>query len=176
MQTQEANAADSFSPYRGRLVRLAYRMVGTMADAEDIVQDAYLRWDRTDRSGTREPIAFLSRIVTRLCLDFLKSARVQREQYVGSWLPEPVLDWRDGADDGVTFALMLDMERLSPLERAAFLLHDVRKPLAGILPHVVNWPAGRETLFAIHARVFQSRKSRASLLWMHFSPRPAMAI
>ena len=125
MQTQEASTADSFHPHRGRLVRLAYRMVGTMADAEDIVQDAYLRWDRTDRSGVHEPIAFLTRIVTRLCLDFLKSARVQREQYVGSWFPEPVLDWRDGADDGVTFALMLAMERLSPLERAAFLLHDV---------------------------------------------------
>lgn len=125
MQTHDTNAAESFYPHRSRLIRLAYRMVGTMADAEDIVQDAYLRWHRTDRSSVQEPVAFLSRIVTRLCLDFLKSARVQREQYIGPWLPEPVLDWHEEGEDGVTFALMLAMERLSPLERAAFLLHDV---------------------------------------------------
>lgn len=87
------SAADLFQPHRTRLIRLAYRMLGSMADAEDIVQDAYLRWHRTDRSCVLEPFAFLSKVVTRLCLDYLKSARVQREEYIGPWLPEPVFDW-----------------------------------------------------------------------------------
>jgi RNA polymerase sigma-70 factor (ECF subfamily) len=119
------DAADSFDPLRPKLVRIAYRMLGSVAEAEDTVQDAFLRWLDTDRSAVREPEAFLRRIVTRLCLDALKSARRQRETYVGPWLPEPVVE--DGQDDmdDVTLPLMIALERLSPLERAAFLLHDV---------------------------------------------------
>ena len=118
------DAAASFDPLRPRLTRIAYRMLGSVADAEDVVQDAFVRWMGADRAGIREPEAFLRRVVTRLCLDQLKSARAQRETYVGPWLPEPVVEEEDDADD-VTLPLMLALERLSPLERAAFLLHDV---------------------------------------------------
>src|SRR5215467_12949028 len=117
------DAAASFDPLRPKLMRVAYRMLGSVADAEDVVQEAFIRWMGADRTEVREPEAFLRRTVTRLCLDQLKSARRQRETYVGPWLPDPVLEEEDGAD--VTLPLMLALERLSPLERAAFLLHDV---------------------------------------------------
>jgi RNA polymerase sigma-70 factor (ECF subfamily) len=104
-------------------MRVAYRMLGSVADAEDVLQEAFIRWMGADRSEVREPEAFLRRTVTRLCLDQLKSARRQRETYVGPWLPDPVLEEEDEED--VTLPLMLALERLSPLERAAFLLHDV---------------------------------------------------
>jgi RNA polymerase sigma-70 factor (ECF subfamily) len=120
-----AVAAASFDPLRPRLIRVAYRMLGSVADAEDVVQDAFLRWLDTDRDAVREPEAFLRRVVTRLCLDQLKSARRRRETYVGPWLPEPVVEAEDGEVDDVTLPLMMALERLSPLERAAFLLHDV---------------------------------------------------
>jgi RNA polymerase sigma-70 factor, ECF subfamily len=119
-----SDAAAAFDPLRPRLIRVAYRMLGSLADAEDIVQDAFVRWLGTDRDAVREPEAFLRRVVTRLCLDFLKSARHQRETYVGTWLPEPIVQTEDDEID-VTLPLMLALERLSPLERAAFLLHDV---------------------------------------------------
>jgi RNA polymerase sigma-70 factor (ECF subfamily) len=119
------DAAASFDPLRPRLTRIAYRMLGSVADAEDVVQDAFVRWLGTDRAGVREPEAFLRRVVTRLCLDQLKSAHARRETYVGPWLPEPVVEPEDGEVDDVTLPLMLALERLSPLERAAFLLHDV---------------------------------------------------
>jgi RNA polymerase sigma-70 factor (ECF subfamily) len=104
-------------------MRVAYRMLGSVADAEDVVQEAFIRWMKTDRTNVREPEAFLRRTVTRLCLDQLKSVRHQREVYIGPWLPEPVVE-EDEVDD-VTLPLMMALERLSPLERAAFLLHDV---------------------------------------------------
>ncbi|HWK36186.1 sigma-70 family RNA polymerase sigma factor [Sphingomonas sp.] len=118
-----ADAAASFDPLRPRLIRVAYRMLGSVADAEDVVQDAFLRWHGTDRDAVREPEAFLRRVVTRLCLDHLKSARHRREDYVGPWLPDPVVEPEPVED--VTLPLLLALERLSPLERAAFLLHDV---------------------------------------------------
>ncbi len=117
------DAAASFDPLRPKLMRVAYRMLGSVADAEDVVQEAFIRWMGADRSEVREPEAFLRRTVTRLCLDQLKSARRQRETYVGPWLPDPVVEEEDEED--VTLPLMLALERLSPLERAAFLLHDV---------------------------------------------------
>ena len=118
-----AGAAVSFDPLRPLLTRVAYRMLGSVADAEDVVQDAFIRWLGTDRASVREPAAFLRRTVTRLCLDQIKSARRSRETYVGPWLPDPLVE-EEEADD-VTLPLMLALERLSPLERAAFLLHDV---------------------------------------------------
>jgi RNA polymerase sigma-70 factor (ECF subfamily) len=107
-------------------------MLGSMADAEDAVQDAYLRWHATDRDRVSDPRAFLMTTTTRLCLDILTSARARREAYVGPWLPEPVVDTAALAPDSRTelaedlsIALLLTLDRLSPLERAAFLLHDV---------------------------------------------------
>jgi RNA polymerase sigma-70 factor (ECF subfamily) len=117
------DAAASFEPLRPTLMRVAYRMLGSVADAEDVVQEAFVRWMGTERGGVLEPAAFLRRTVTRLCLDQLKSARHARETYVGPWLPDPVVE-EEAAED-VTLPLMLALERLSPLERAAFLLHDV---------------------------------------------------
>jgi RNA polymerase sigma-70 factor, ECF subfamily len=121
-----SDAAETFDPQRPRLVRIAYRMLGSVADAEDVVQEAFLRWHAADREAVREPAAYLTRVVTRLCLDQLKSARARRETYIGPWLPEPVVEPADEAiDEDVTLPLLMALERLSPLERAAFLLHDM---------------------------------------------------
>lgn len=121
---------DPLAPYRGRLLGLAYRMLGSRSDAEDVVQDAYIRF--AGAHDIHNPEAFLVTIVTRLCLDRLKSAKAQREVYVGPWLPEPVFDAQDLSAgsatelaDDLSFALLLALDRLSPMERAAFLLHDV---------------------------------------------------
>lgn len=115
-----------FSEHREHLIRVAYRMLGSVAEAEDIVQDAFLRWQQVDDVVT-EPRAYLSRIVARLGLDRLKSAQHRREHYVGTWLPEPLVEdvSAQRVAEDVSVALMLTLERLSPLERAAFLLHDV---------------------------------------------------
>jgi RNA polymerase sigma-70 factor (ECF subfamily) len=127
-----SNPAASFEPYRRRLLGLAYRMLGSMADAEDAVQEAYLRWHAADRDKVSDPRAFLMTTTARICLDMLTSARARREEYVGPWLPEPVVDTAALAPDSHTelaedlsIALLLTLDRLSPLERAAFLLHDV---------------------------------------------------
>ncbi len=123
----DGDAARSFEPHRRRLVGLAYRMLGSVTDAEDAVQDAFLRWHATDRSAVDNVGAFLSKTVARLCLDHLKSARRRRETYIGPWLPEPLIEDAagDALADDISVALLLALERLSPLERAAFLLHDV---------------------------------------------------
>jgi len=127
-----SNPAESFEPHRRRLRGLAYRMLGSMSDAEDAVQEAYLRWHAADRDKVLDPRAFLMTTTTRICLDMLTSARARREQYVGPWLPEPVVDAAALAPDSRTelaedlsVALLLTLDRLSPLERAAFLLHEV---------------------------------------------------
>jgi RNA polymerase sigma-70 factor (ECF subfamily) len=122
-------ATSAFEAQRPRLTRLAYRMLGSVAEAEDVVQDAWLRWQGADRSDVLEPAGWLVRVTSRLCLDRLKSARARRETYVGPWLPEPLIE--DIAEDpleraeDVSVAFLLALERLSPLERAVFLLHDV---------------------------------------------------
>ncbi|MFP4537263.1 MAG: sigma-70 family RNA polymerase sigma factor [Dichotomicrobium sp.] len=124
--------SDQFEEHRAHLESLGYRMLGSVAEAEDVVQDAYLRWHGVDRAAIDNPRAFLSKIVTRLCLDRMKSAQSRREIYVGPWLPEPLVtdagflsDPSETVADDVSFALMLALERLSPLERAAFILRDV---------------------------------------------------
>ena len=130
MSSNRPHDGDPLAPHRGRLLGLAYRMLGSRSDAEDVVQDAYLRFAGLQDVHNAE--AFLVTVVTRLCLDRLKSARAQREVYVGPWLPEPVFDAEGLSADAATeladdlsFALLLALDRLSPLERAAFLLHDV---------------------------------------------------
>lgn len=119
------NDEDVFEALRPRLVRIAYRMTGIHAEAEDIVQDAWMRWMTTERDQIREPEGWLVRVVSRLALDHLKSARVRRETYPGIWLPEPMMEEEEDRSDDITLGLMLALDRLSPLERAAFLLHDV---------------------------------------------------
>jgi len=129
------DAATSFEPHRRFLRGLAYRMLGSVAEAEDVVQDAFLRWNASDRDRVAEPRAFLARTASRLCLDRMKAASTRREHYVGTWLPEPLVEPAGAAPapaaqalalaDDVSVALLVTLERLSPLERAAFLLHDV---------------------------------------------------
>jgi RNA polymerase sigma-70 factor, ECF subfamily len=135
MTDQDDDTLSTFEPHRSFLRGLAYRMLGSRADAEDAVQDAWLRWHGADRSAVEHPRAFLAQTITRLCLDRMKSGQAQHEQYVGTWLPEPVVDDAIGFQPGpevtcelaheLSFAFLLALERLSPLERAAFLLHDV---------------------------------------------------
>jgi RNA polymerase sigma-70 factor (ECF subfamily) len=121
-----------FTDTRPLLFSIAYRMLGSVADAEDIVQDAYLRWQRTPDDDIREPRAYLTTIVTRLAINQLKSARVQRETYVGPWLPEPLVTEHvpDSSAtvelaESLSMAFLVMLERLSPIERAVLLLHDV---------------------------------------------------
>jgi RNA polymerase sigma-70 factor, ECF subfamily len=138
MSSNRPHEADPLAPHRGRLLGLTYRMLGSRSDADDVVQDAYIRF--AGAQDIRNPEALLVTIVTRLCLDRRKSAKAQREIYVGPWLPEPVFDAEGLAADTATeladdlsFALLLALDRLSPLERAAFLLHDVfDKPFSDI--------------------------------------------
>lgn len=118
-----------FESVRPRLFGLAYRMLGSAAEAEDIVQDAWLRWQGTDRSAVVDPPAFLATTTTRLAITFAQSARSRRETYIGPWLPEPVDtsgDPRLGAEraEALEFAVLLLLEKLSPTERAAYVLRE----------------------------------------------------
>ncbi len=127
--------AEIYQPLRPLLFSIAYRMVGTVSDAEDILQEAFLRFHRAAAGpdGIDSPKAFLSAVTTRLCIDHLRSARVRREAYLGEWLPEPLLTDPGAPDpagaaeqaDSLSMAFLLLLERLTPVERAVFLLHDV---------------------------------------------------
>jgi RNA polymerase sigma-70 factor, ECF subfamily len=127
-------AGDRFEEHRRYLTSVAYRLLGSVADAEDAVQDAWLRWRTVDRAAVDDPRAYLTRVVARICYDMLGSARARREAYYGEWLPEPVVGTVDATQspeelatrgESVSFALLAVMEQLSPAERAAFVLHDV---------------------------------------------------
>jgi RNA polymerase sigma-70 factor (ECF subfamily) len=142
--TGEAPLDVQFEQQRERLLHLAYRMVGSLTEAEDLVQDTWLRWHGADQASIREPAAWLTTTITRLALDHLKSARHQRETYVGPWLPEPIITSEGGPlrDHGelagyLSSALLMVLERLAPTERAAFLLREVfdydYKDIAAIL-------------------------------------------
>lgn len=123
------DGSSAFEEHRDHLMAVAYRTLGSRADAEDAVQEAWLRWHRADRDQIRDPRAWLTTVTARICLDHLRSARVRRESYVGQWLPEPIVDSADPADhvaqiDEVGYALLVVLERLSPEQRVAFVLHD----------------------------------------------------
>jgi RNA polymerase sigma-70 factor, ECF subfamily len=123
---------ERFEKHRARLLGLSYRMLGSRCDAEDIIQDAWLKWSQAGRGEVQSDYAYLSTIVTRLCLDRLRGEQVRRQTYRGPWLPEPITDavslsaqtTSELADD-LSYALLLALERLTARERAAFLLHDV---------------------------------------------------
>jgi RNA polymerase sigma-70 factor (ECF subfamily) len=123
---------DEFLTARPRLFSVAYRMLGSASEAEDVLQEAYLRWQSADRGQVESPQAFLTSIVVRLSIDVLRSARVRREAYVGPWLPEPlVVDQAPGPAeaaelaDSVSLAFLVLLEELTPVERAVFLLREV---------------------------------------------------
>jgi RNA polymerase sigma-70 factor, ECF subfamily len=122
------NQLDLFNQYRALLFAIAYRMLGSVTEAEDIVQESWIRWQSTD-SVVQSPKAFLSSVVTRLCIDHLRSARVKREQYTGTWLPEPLITEpsEDCAElaESLSVAFLMLLECLSPTERAVFLLREV---------------------------------------------------
>lgn len=137
--------ADDFEPHRPRLFGLAYRMLGSADEAEDVVQDAYLRFSGADRAGIEHPAAWLAKVVTNLCLTRLTSARARRERYVGTWLPEPVIT-SDGTlgplesaeqRDAVSLAMLVLLERLTPNERAVYVLREAfgygHREIAGVL-------------------------------------------
>ncbi|MFB7245540.1 RNA polymerase subunit sigma-24 [Streptomyces populi] len=130
-QPQQADPDQlTFQQYRTLLFSVAYRILGTAVDAEDVVQDAWLKWSAADRSQVADPKAYLARIVSNLAVERLRSTRHQRETYVGPWLPEPILTGPDTADgvataDSVSMALLVVLETLSPLERAVFVLKEV---------------------------------------------------
>lgn len=153
----------AFETHRPRLARIAYRMLGSRSEAEDIVQDAWLRWVAADRRAVAAPYPFLARIVTRLCLDQMKSARARRETYVGTWLPEPLLETGEDRvdEDDLTLTLMMALERLSPLERAAFLLHDVFGiPLGDVAETLAREVASVRQLASRARRNVQSARPR----------------
>src|SRR5829696_1646443 len=123
------DSARVFDEHRDLLISVAYRVLGSVSDAEDTVQEAWLRWSNVHHSGIYDPRAFLVRITTRLAIDRLRQAKARRESYVGPWLPEPILTGRDVAEDvalaeSVSMAMLVVLETLSPLERAVFVLRE----------------------------------------------------
>src|SRR3954453_17703989 len=137
-----AEAVATFNQVRPRLMGIAYRMLGSHTEAEDLVQEVWLRWQAADRSAVQSPVAYLSTAVTRLAINASQSARARRETYIGPWLPEPVDTSADptlGAERGeaLSFAVLLVLERLSPQERAAYILREAfdypYEQIAGIL-------------------------------------------
>lgn len=120
-----------FNRYRGLLFSIAYRMLGSASDAEDMVQEAFIRWLKTDEEEIDSPKAYLATTVIRICIDYLRSARIQREQYVGPWLPEPILTGPHpglaetvAQEESISYAFMILLEKLNPLERAVFLMRE----------------------------------------------------
>jgi RNA polymerase sigma-70 factor (ECF subfamily) len=159
-------AAALFETHRPRLFGIAYRMLGSRTEAEDLLQDAYLRWHESDRTGIQSVAAFLVTITTRLCVDRLRALKQERVHYVGEWLPEPIVDdhipspemQRELVDD-VSVAFLAVLERLGPEERAAFLLHDV---FDYDYPEVAQTldkaePACRQLISRARARLRESR-------------------
>lgn len=127
--TDPRTPTEVFGAERRRLFGIAYRMLGTVADAEDILQEVWIRWEHSDQGAVREPAAFLTTVTTRLCINEMQSARARRETYIGPWLPEPVNTEDDpalGAERGeaLQFAVLLLLENLTPTERAAYVLRE----------------------------------------------------
>ena len=161
------HAAEVFQSHRSRLFGLAYRMLGSRAEAEDLLQDAYLRWHESAADEIQSPVAFLVTITTRLCLDRLRELKHERGHYVGPWLPEPIVDEDEFPSpedqleliDEVSLAFLAVLERLGAEERAAFLLHDVfdydYPEVAGIVGK--SEAACRQMIHRARIRVRESR-------------------
>ncbi|MFE2428701.1 RNA polymerase sigma-70 factor [Streptomyces sp. NPDC059373] len=158
--------AAEFEEHRPRMFGLAYRMLGSASEAEDAVQDAYLRWNGADRSAIARPAAWLTKVTANLCLNRLTSARARRETYVGPWLPEPVLTGEPGPleaaeqRESVSMALLTLMERLAPAERAVFVLREAfghsHRDIAGILG--IGEANSRQLHRRAHQRMAEDRR------------------
>jgi RNA polymerase sigma-70 factor (ECF subfamily) len=155
-----------FEDHRPILARLAYRMLGSLADADDVLQEAYLRWARDDRAAVDAPRAYLTTVVTRLCIDRRKAIDARKETYLGPWLPEPVVEPEDAdpgrrleAAEAVSMAFLVALESLAPVERAAYLLRRVfdygYDEIAGVLGR--SGPACRQLVSRAEARVLERR-------------------
>jgi RNA polymerase sigma-70 factor (ECF subfamily) len=162
---------DAFSACRPRLLGVAYGMLGELGEAEDIVQEAWLRWDAADRSAIRNPEAFLVTVTTRLAVDRLRSAQRRRETYVGPWLPEPLVADADGAPDDperiaieaerLSLALLGALERLNPVERAVLILRDAFDLDYAEIADVVDRSPANVRQIATRARAHAGDQSRA---------------
>ncbi|RFU86497.1 RNA polymerase subunit sigma-70 [Streptomyces triticagri] len=168
----ERTAVDRFEASRGRLASLAYRLLGSAADAEDAVQDTFLRWQAADRARVEVPEAWLTKVVTRVCLDRLRSAQMRHERAAGAWLPEPLLDgdpMLGPADtveqrESVSLAVLLLLERLSPVERAVYVLREAfsysHAEVAGILD--ITEAASQQHAHRARTRVTVERRGGAA--------------
>lgn len=163
------DAAAVFTSLRPRLFGIAYRMLGSATEAEDLVQEAWLRWQKADRGAVASPAAFLATITTRLAINVLQSARTRRETYIGPWLPEPVDTSADpylGAERGeaLEFAALLLMEKLTPAERAAYVLREAFDypygQIAGILQSTE--PAVRQLVSRARRHMTDERRTPVS--------------
>ncbi|MFG2367283.1 sigma-70 family RNA polymerase sigma factor [Streptomyces mirabilis] len=164
----DSAAIDRFEASRGRLASLAYRLLGSAADAEDAVQDTFLRWQAAERERVEVPEAWLTKVATNLCLDRLRSAQARHERAAGAWLPEPLLEgdpMLGPADtfeqrESVSLAVLTLMERLSPVERAAYLLREVfsysHAEIAGILD--ITESASQQHVHRARIRVAAERR------------------
>ena len=165
--TETVAAADAFEPVRGRLFGLAYRMLGSRAEAEDVVQEAYVRWHQSDRDVIRNAEAWLVTTATRLAIDRLRALKTEREAYTGPWLPEPIMQNTPPSPDthlelasDLSLAFLVLLERLGPEERAAFLLHEVfdfgYPEIASVLDKSED--ASRQIVHRARTRVRSARK------------------
>ncbi|MEU5000739.1 sigma-70 family RNA polymerase sigma factor [Streptomyces sp. NPDC021622] len=166
-------AVDRFEASRGRLASLAYRLLGSAADAEDAVQDTFLRWQAADRDQVEVPEAWLTKVVTNLCIDRLRSAQARHERTAGAWLPEPLLDgdpMLGPADtfeqrESVSLAVLTLLERLSPVERAAYVLREAfsypHAEIAGILD--ISESASQQHVHRARRRVAAERRGGAEV-------------
>lgn len=164
----DSASVDRFEAGRGRLASIAYRLLGSAADAEDAVQDTFLRWQAADRERVEVPEAWLTKVVTNLCLDRLRSARVRHERAAGAWMPEPLLDgdpMLGPADtfeqrESVSLAVLAILERLSPVERAVYVLREAfsysHAEIAAILD--ITRPASQQHAHRARIRVAAERR------------------
>ena len=168
---------DAFDGLRPLLFSIAYRMTGTRADAEDAVQETYMRWQASDRDSIQSPKAFLTTVISRICLDVLKSLHRKREVYVGLWLPEPMVGPSTEPVElmeSLSFAFLHLLESLTPSERVAFLMHDIFDASYGEVAEVLETSSAnarqlasraREHLRARRPKVRVKREKHQQLLW-----------
>ncbi|RKE18100.1 sigma-70 family RNA polymerase sigma factor [Streptomyces sp. TLI_171] len=169
----DRTAVDRFEAGRARLASLAYRLLGSAADAEDAVQDAYLRWQAADRDLIQVPEAWLTKVVTNLCLDQLRSARVRHERAAGAWLPEPLLDGDPMLGPAATFeqresvslAVLTLMERLAPVERAAYVLREAFSYSHGEIAEIldITEAASQQHVHRARHRIAAERRARTEV-------------
>ena len=169
-----------FERHRPRLFGIAYRMLGSRTDAEDLLQDAYLRWHRGASAELRSPEAWLVTTVTRLCIDRLRAARTEREHYVGPWLPEPLIgdtappaDARAELSSSLSIAFLVVLEQLEPDERAAFLLHEVFDTAYAEIAEILGKSEAACPLAAWRETPFFDDRERAALEWTEAVTRVA---